>query len=140
MPTAINWTPELEQSVVDWIASGKTLRDFGRQEGNPSHDAVYDHEKLFPDFKQRIASAREIGYDVIAEESLEIIDEKPTCMVPDPDGGMSERIDSAGVQRNFRRAEHRLKLLAKWNPKKYGERVQQEVSGELTVKRVVADI
>ena len=121
MPTAIKWTPELEQSIVDWIASGKTLREFGRQDGNPSHDAVYYHEKVSEEFKQRIAHAREIGEDVIAEESLEIVDETPLMEISG-DGWSKTCIDPAGVQRNRIRADHRLKLLAKWNPRKYGDR------------------
>jgi hypothetical protein len=80
-------------------------------------------------FAARIARAREFGEQAISEESLEIVDEKPTCMVPDPDGGMSERIDPAGVQRNRIRAEHRLKLLAKWNPRKWGDKQDHTLHG-----------
>jgi hypothetical protein len=123
MAAAINWTPELETEIVDWISGGKTLREFGRQDGKPSHDAVYDYQKKNEAFRQRIAHAREIGEDVIAEESLEIVDELPTMEISG-EGWSKTCIDPAGVQRNRIRAEHRLKLLAKWNPKKYGERVQ----------------
>jgi hypothetical protein len=35
----------------------------------------------------------------------------------------SERIDSAHVAWLKNRAEQRMKLLAKWNPKKYGDRL-----------------
>ena len=122
MPAAINWTPELEAEIADWIALGKTLRAFCRQDGKPSHDAVYDHQKIDDNFKQRIARAREVGEDAIAEESLEIVDETPMMKIVG-DGWSKSCIDPAGVQRNRIRADHRLKLLAKWNPKKYGDKL-----------------
>ena len=55
-------------------------------------------------FASRIARARDLGYDEIAEDCLEIIDSA----------------DDA----NLGKAQvwTRLQLLAKWNPKKYGER------------------
>ena len=139
MPAAIKWTPELEAHVENWIASGKTLREFGRQDGNPSHDAVYNHEKVSEEFKQRIARAREIGQDVIAEESLEIVDELPEMTISGEDWSKT-CIDPAGVQRNRIRAEHRLKLLAKWNPRKYGDKLDLNHSGEVNVKRVITDV
>lgn len=118
MPAAIKWTPELEQAVIDWIASGKTLREFGRQIGNPSHDAVYDYEKLNESFKQRIARARESGEDVIAQECLAIADDGSNDWMETEFG---PRVNAEHINRSRLRVDTRLKLLAKWNPKKYGD-------------------
>jgi hypothetical protein len=137
MPAAIQWTKELEQEIVDWIASGKTLREFCRQDTKPSHDAVYDHEKLSTEFKQRIACAREQGEDVIAQECLEIADDGSNDWVESKFG---PQVNQEHIQRSRLRVDTRLKLLAKWNPRKYGERIQAELSGEVSVKRVVSDI
>ena len=123
MPATINWTAELEQSIVDWIASGRTLREFCRQDGKPSHDAVYDRQKLCEDFKQRIARAREIGEDVIAEECLAIADDGSNDYMERDlgDGVVVQQLNSEHIQRSRLRVDTRLKLLAKWNPKKYGD-------------------
>jgi hypothetical protein len=132
MPAAIQWTPELEQQIIDWISQGKPLREFCRQDGKPSHDAVYDYEKLNADFKQRIASAREKGEEVIALDCLAISEENPQVEIPTKCGSYIAT-DGAGIQRNRLRVDTRLKLLAKWNPRKWGERIHQDVSvtGEL---------
>lgn len=127
MPAAIDWTPELEQEIIDWIAEGKTLREFCRQDGKPSYHAVYDHEKVCESFSSRFARARDIGFDVIAEESLQITEEMPTITISG-DGWSRTCIDPAGVQRNRIRADHRLKLLSKWNPRKYGDKTA--ITGE----------
>lgn len=133
MPRAINWTPELEQSILDWISEGKTLREFCRQEGMPSHDAVYDHEKLSKEFEQRIARARESGEEVIAQECLEIADDGSNDWMEriGKDGqSLGWMVNGEAVMRSKLRVETRLKLLAKWNPRKYGDRIQQEVTGK----------
>lgn len=69
-------------------------------------------------FSQRIAQARIEGADALAAQCLEIADD----LTDDP---ASRRV----------RVETRLKLLAKWDPKRYGDKL--EVSGGETPLRVV---
>jgi hypothetical protein len=85
------------------------------------------------DFAQRFAHAREVGHDAIADECLEIIDEEAEMAESfSKDGGSSHR-DGAHVSWMKNRVEMRLKLLAKWNPKKYGEKVGVEHSGSVAL-------
>jgi hypothetical protein len=70
------------------------------------------------EFAQRFAEAREIGTDCIADDALEIIDTEPAMT-----GGDNPKYDSAHVAWLRNRAEYRLKLLAKWDPKRYGEKL-----------------
>ena len=126
MGAKIHWNRALEDSVIDWISSGKTLRAFGRVPGNPSHDAVYLREKKSPSFAQRIARAREIGQDVIAEECLEIMDDGTNDWM-DTERGPQENREA--VSRSKLRVWGRLQLLAKWNPRKYGDKLQTEHTG-----------
>ena len=44
-------------------------------------------------------------------------------------GGDNPKYDNAHVAWLRNRAEYRLKLLAKWNPKKYGDRMINEHTG-----------
>jgi hypothetical protein len=66
---------------------------------------------------RRIARAREIGADSIADEVLEIID-TPLEMTT----GENPKRDAAHAAWLRNRAELRLKLLAKWHPRRYGDR------------------
>ena len=116
---------DIQDAIVEWIGEGKTLRDFCRQPNTPSFRVVYDWLDSDKDFASRFARAREIGADAIAYEALEIIDTVPDRAVG-ADG--SSRYDAAHVTWLRNRAEQRLKLLAKWNPKRYGDR--QIIAGD----------
>ena len=113
---------EVMEIIADQIAEGTPLREICRQPGMPSWRAAYQWMEEDLEFAARIARSRELGFDAIAAQSLEIVDEKPER---GPDG----KIDSASVAHAKLRAEHRLKLLAKWSPKKYGEKVETTLVG-----------
>jgi hypothetical protein len=80
-------------------------------------------------FSTRIADARELGFDAIAEEALLIADE--------PKEGIRREQSETGVKtvsedmlgHRKLQIETRLKLLAKWNPKKYGDKLSTELTG-----------
>ena len=110
---------DVKAEIVEWISSGKTLQDFCRQDKKPAPRTIYDWTEKDPEFAAQFARARDLGADAIAEETLSIIDEEPNTVVGD--GG--SRYDSAHVQWNKNRVELRLKLLAKWNPRRYGDKV-----------------
>jgi hypothetical protein len=120
--------------VHAWIESGKTLRSYCRQDGKPSYSTVYDW--LEEDAKTqdktestRFARARDIGEAVILQECLEIADNTQVgeIVTEKSDGVEVKRADM--IEHRKLRIETRLKLLAKWNPRKYGDKVQQELSG-----------
>lgn len=115
--------------IIEWISEGKTLREWCRIEGNVSFRAVYDWIEKDANFASRFARAREIGQDVIAEEALAIIDEEPEIAESWGEKSGSRHRDSAHVSWLKNRAEMRLKLLAKWNPKRYGDRMVNEHTG-----------
>ena len=71
-------------------------------------------------------AAREDGQDVIAAECLDILDSEPARLITDA----GPRVDPGDVQHRRLRVEGRLKLLAKWNPKRWGEKVDITSDGE----------
>lgn len=111
-----------KRSICEQISVGTPLQEICRQKGMPAWRTVYDWMAADDDFAANIARARDLGADAIAEETLAIVDSEP-------ERGNDGKIDSAWVAHQKLRAEHRLKLLAKWNPKKYGEKVQAEHTG-----------
>ena len=74
-----------------------------------------------------IAHAREAGFDAIAEECLEIADETAFDTVINDNG---YRANTEWISRSKLRVETRLKLLAKWDPKRYGEKVDVNHGGQ----------
>jgi hypothetical protein len=83
---------------------------------------VFDWLRKYPDFAEHYARAREQQAEKYASEIIEIADETPTCAVPDPDGGVSVRVDAAGIQRNKLRVDARKWIACKLLPKVYGDK------------------
>lgn len=136
------YTPELADEIVRDIAEGVTLSDICRRDHMPDRSTVYDWMRGNDAFSQRFARAREVGFDRIAEEALEIVDDDSRDWEPITNEAgqvVGIKVDGEHVQRSKLRAEMRLKLLAKWDPKRYGDRVDLNHGGDLqlnvTVKR-----
>jgi hypothetical protein len=66
--------------------------------------------------------ARDLGFDAIAHECLSIADDGTNDWTTGQRGGIV--LDTEAVMRSKLRIETRLKLLARWDPRRYGERVQ----------------
>lgn len=119
--------------ICERISEGEPLRVICREEHMPSWKTVYDWVRDDPDFASRIARARELGADAIAEQSIEILDEQPARIYSENGG---DRVDPGYVAWQKNRAEQRLKLLAKWQPKKYGDKIGLEHSGEIGLEKL----
>jgi hypothetical protein len=110
---------QIKAELVQWISNGKTLREFCRQDGMPNFSVMYDWEAEDKDFAQRIAHARLKGHDVIAEECAALSDTEPLAVY---DEAGNKRYDPGSIAWRKMQIETRLKLLAKWNPRKYGDK------------------
>jgi len=122
------------QAICEWISLGNTLRQWCR-ENDIHYSTVYLWMEKDADFSQRFARARDVGHDAIADEALAIIDTFPVETVSDS----GSRLDAGHVSWLKNRAEMRLKLLAKWNPKKYGDKVGVEHSGSIALDTAILE-
>ena len=91
-------------------------------EGFPAWRTVYDWMGRDPELSASIARARDIGYDALAEECLQIADTiqlgQKQVMT---DEGTATTIEDMLGHRKLQ-IETRLKLLAKFHPTKYGDK------------------
>jgi hypothetical protein len=115
------YDPAVATKICEQLSEGISLREICRQEGMPPWQTVYSWMERDASLVEAIARAREIGYDALAEECLKIADDGTNDYV---EGERGPQLNSEHIQRSKLRIETRLKLLAKWSPKKYGERVQ----------------
>jgi len=142
------YTPEIAQKMCNLLAEGVPLQEICRMEGFPAWRTIYDW--MYRDdeavaagggvgLSASIARAREIGYDALAEQCLIIADTpqlgvKETTSV-DHKGNETialSREDMLGHRKL--QIETRLKLLAKWDPKRFGDRVQLAGDAENPLK------
>lgn len=114
-------TPELCEEIEQRLSKGEPLLQICRDEWMPTARAVYNWIDADAELSSRIARAREIGFDAIALDALAIADETTHDTVKRQDG--SEAVNGEWISRSKLRVETRLKLLAKWDPKRYGDAV-----------------
>jgi len=118
-------TTELVATICERLAMGEPLAAICRDEGMPHPSTVRDWMAADADVSRAIACAREAGEDWLAAECLKIAD---TPLLGeetkrDPDGNVVEVKQGDMLGHRKLQIDTRLKLLSKWNPKKYGERL-----------------
>ena len=119
-------TPALLIEICDRLSSGETLADICRSDHMPEVRTVYDWSRDDLNFSANFARAREAGFDVIANDCLAIADDGTNDFVAkqnEESGQTGQAFNAEHVQRSKLRVETRLKLLAKWDPKRYGEKL-----------------
>ena len=106
--------------VCELLEDGLSLLETCRRLGIP-YATVHNWAYLHPDFKEKYARAREIGDDIEFERLTELAMQEP----PKAGKGM----DTAWVNWKRLQIDTAKWMLARKRPKKYGEKVQQEISG-----------
>lgn len=96
-----------ERILIGVEAGKETLADLCRAE-SIGRTTFYDWLKNEPELSERFVRARESGFDNLADDTIRIADEPSKTKLDAADKRI--RIDT------------RLKLLSKWDPKRYGER------------------
>ena len=122
------YSQDIADEIAERIGEGEPLREICRGKGMPNWRTVYLWMEVNTNFAALIAAARVRGYDAIAAETIEIADNaKNDWMERHTSEGESaggQAFNAEHVQRSKLRIETRLKLLAKWDPKRYGEKLE----------------
>ena len=117
------YTPELADEICQRLSNGEPLRQICRDDHMPAWQKIYEWMAKDEKLSGAIAHARDLGYDAMAEECLIIADtpQLGQTQVMDDKGSKVTIEDMLGHRKL--KIETRLKLLAKFNPKKYGDKV-----------------
>lgn len=132
------YSPEICKEICERLSNGEPLISICKDSHMPCDDTVRiwasANETLFRD----ITRAREAGFDAIAMDCMHIADDnsKDTRMVKRGDEYI-EVTDNDVIQRAKLRVETRLKLLAKWDPKRYGEKLDLNATHTGTINVVI---
>jgi hypothetical protein len=113
MPQPTKRTETVAAEVLRRLAQGEPLAHICRDEHMPHPSTWRDWCRADETLDIAHGRARDAGHDAIAADTLDIIDGlKPTPGIsPDP-------------ARDKARADVRLRLLAKWDPRRYGDGIQ----------------
>jgi hypothetical protein len=125
------FTHEIMDRIIIGISNGKTLTFLCEPDDMPGIRTVYDWLESDKELSAHFARARDAGHDVIAEDCLRIADMTALDTTETEQG--KEIPNNEWIARSRLRVETRLKLLAKWNPKKYGDKIETQHSGSVDV-------
>ena len=111
------FTQGLADAVCESLAQGNSLRKTCRKKELPSRYTVMNWlvDSNKKEFFNQYAQARKIGSDVIFDELIELADK---CKDPILAQLLKIRIDT------------RKWCLARQQPRKYGDKIQQEITGK----------
>ncbi len=106
------FTPKLGQAIVERLATGEPLVKICADSAMPNRVTVWRWQIHHAEFCNMIIGAREWGADALGEEVLTIADHV-----------------AGDVGRDKLRCAARMWLVSKIAPRRYGERIVQELSG-----------
>ena len=122
--------PLIVENLLVHVANGGTVRAFCREKHNPSYNTIYRWLDKDKELMTRFTYvSRFLGARAIAEEALELVDTIPPVI----GDGDNARMDNAHVNWMRSRADLRLKLLSKWYPQEYGDKVGIDAKGDINL-------
>ena len=113
--------------ICERIAKGESLRKICLDKDTPSHTTILKWLREIDGFASQYARAREDQAEFYLDEIIAISDESSQDKIANEDG--TERTDSEAIQRSKLRVDTRKWAMAKLAPKKYGDKITQEVTG-----------
>lgn len=119
--------------ILSEIEEGNSLRSILVRDEMPSRYTFFEWLKDDKDKANQYARACEFRADIIFEDILTIADDSANdfTLTDIGDGIQVEKFNAEAVQRSRLRVDSRKWVLSKMNPKKYGDRIQNEHSGEI---------
>lgn len=126
-----DYLPEVAADICSLLAEGESLRKVCDRPGMPNKATVFRWLAQHEEFRDQYAKATETRADAIFEEMFDIADE------------VAE--EAAAVGKARLRIDTRKWALARMNPKKYGDKVSQEIDhkssdGTMTPKPTVIQL
>ncbi|MBP2844577.1 ubiquitin carboxyl-hydrolase [Dickeya oryzae] len=107
---------EIADDICTLLADGESLRDVCRRPGMPNKATVFRWLAENEVFRDQYAKATDVRADVIFDEIIDIAD--------------SAEADASEVAKARLKIDARKWVLSRMAPKKYGERITQEVTGK----------
>lgn len=125
-----SFSPEIAQTICERLASGESLRRICIDEEMPARSTVFKWLADNKDFSDQYARAKEVQLDAMAEEILDIADDTSNDTRTIRRGDAEVEVQNAEwVNRCRLQVDTRKWLMSKLAPKKYGDKVQAELSG-----------
>jgi hypothetical protein len=131
MGVPTKFTKEIADEICTLLISGDSLRTICKREGMPAKNTVLSWLNKNEDFQTQYTCARAKQADAIFDEMLDIADESVNDYIDIGDG--KKVVNQEAIQRARLRIDTRKWVLGKMKPKKYGDKVDIDVTGDIAV-------
>lgn len=129
------------EAITDRICSeligGRSLRSICNDPDMPSVTSVlrWLADERYADFRSQYARAREAQADAIFDEILDIADDAANDYMERKlaDGSTDEVVNNEHIQRSRLRIDARKWMAGKLRPKVYGDKIEHEHSGSMSL-------
>ncbi len=123
------YTQETADRICAELSQGISLRTVCKADDLPSAVTVFSWMRKYPEFLNQYTRAKEESADAMGEDILDISDNATNDYMEqnDPDNP-GYRVNGEHIQRSRLRVESRKWLMSKQKPKKYGDKIQQEIT------------
>lgn len=125
-----DYSQEIVDAICERLGTGESLRAICNDDGMPNKATVFRWLAQHAEFRDQYARAREVQADSLFDEILVIADTpmagEKTKTFPD---GTVEKTSGDMIEHRRLQVDARKWMASKLLPKKYGEKVTQEVTG-----------
>ena len=124
------YSQELADRICAELAAGKSLRTVCKADDMPSTQTVFRWLRTYPEFCDQYARAKDESADMLVDDMLDIADESSNDWMANNDPeNPGYRLNGEAINRARLRVDTRKWIAAKLKPKKYGEKIQTELTG-----------
>jgi hypothetical protein len=132
VPRNSDYTQKTGDLICERLAEGESLRAICRSKNMPSMRAVLRWLAKFPEFRIQYTEACEAREAHLFEEMREIADDGSNDWVnrQNGDGTTTRIVDHEHINRSKLRVETIRWQLSRMNPRRYGDRITTELTGD----------
>lgn len=113
------YNEDIADRICEQMAAGWSLVKICQQEGFPSTTAVFNWQMKNPEFREKYDEAQRKRTEFLSEQLWDIADET-----------------TGDVQRDKLRVDTRKWVLARMNPKRWGDRVETNHTGSVEIQQI----
>lgn len=138
-----SYTEKIALIICERLSDGESLRSICRDPEMPAKTTVFKWLLDIDGFSNQYARAKEESAESHADDMLDIADETHNDHYIDENG--NTKVNNEAIQRSRLRVDTRKWIASKLKPKKYGERIQNEITGanggpvEITIVKTIVD-
>lgn len=142
MAKKTKFTQAIADAICERLSDAQSLRSICLDDDMPSQTTVFRwlSDERYSAFREQYVRAREAQADAIFDEILDIADDASNDWMArrdEEDGAAGWQLNGEHVQRSRLRIDARKWMAGKLAPKKYGEKLELEHSGEIGMPAVV---